>query len=166
MPASLTSASVKTFTVTGTSWKDSSRLRAVTMTSSISVVCAKAGSASTAAMDAASMEVDVPLDVSMNVSALCFRLDPDGPGNGILCLRAENGGTGDHRPELSVRNVPAEVLEAAVGRDDEVLGAHEWQRAPDARRDGLRRLDLGAAEGDHAEHDFLSLERFQDGAVE
>src|SRR6185503_16594034 len=145
MPASLTSASVKTFTVTGTSWKDSSRLRAVTMTSSISVVCAKAGSASTAAMDAA----------SMNVSALCFRLDPDGPGNGILCLRAEKSGTGDHRPELSVRNVPAEVLEAAVGRDDEVLGAHEWQRAPDARRDGLRRLDLGAAEVDHAEHDFL-----------
>ena len=71
MPASLTSASVNTLTVTGTSWKDSSRLRAVTMTSSISVLCAMTGNATAlATSQVTSMEMNVPLELSMKVSAL------------------------------------------------------------------------------------------------
>src|SRR5688572_8343253 len=166
MPASSTSVSVNTLTVTGTSWKDSSRLRAVTMISSISVLCAMAGNATAAARTAATaVERHVPLDVSMKVSALRVRLQPDGAGR-ARHLRTENGGPGDHRLELSESDIPAQVLEAAVGRDDQVFRAHEWQRAPDARRHGLRRLHLGGSEVEDAEHDFLAFERFEDRAVE
>src|SRR5688572_6476966 len=152
--------------VTGTSWKDSSRLRAVTMISSISVVCAVAGNATAAArMPITAVERQVPLDVGMNVSALRVRLQPYGPGC-ARHLRAEDGGPCDHRLELSGSGVPAQILESAVGRDDEVLGAHEGQRAADPRRNDLRRLDLGAPEVEDAEHDFLAVERLENGAVE
>ena len=71
MPASLIRVSVNTLIVTGTSWKDSSRLRAVTMTSSISVLCAMAGNATAlATSQVTSMEMHVPLELSMKVSAL------------------------------------------------------------------------------------------------
>src|SRR5688572_21313693 len=166
MPASLTIVSVNTLTVTGTSWKVSSRLRAVTMTSSISVLCAMAGIATAAArMPVTAVERHVPLDVSMWVSALRVRLQPDGTGR-MGHLLADDGGPGDHRLELSGSDIPAQVLEAAVGRDDDVLRANEGQRAPDARRHGLRRLHLGAAEVEHTDHDLLAFECLQDRAVE
>src|SRR5688572_28746301 len=90
---------------------------------------------------------------------------PDVTG-GARQVRAEHGGPGDHRLELSGSDVPAQILEAAVGSDDEVFRAHKGQRAPDARHYGLRALDPGASEVEHAEHDLLSPEGLEYRAVE
>src|SRR5688572_2177077 len=166
IPADWISWALKAFTTTGTSSSVSSRLRAVTMTSSISVLCAMAGTATAAARIAATAVVrHVPLGVSMKVSAFRVRLPPAAAGR-ARHLRAEHRGPGDHRLELSESDIPAQVLETAVGRDDHVFRAHEGQRAPDARRHGLRRLHVGTSEVEHAEHDLLAFERFEDRAVE
>jgi multisubunit Na+/H+ antiporter MnhB subunit len=77
MPAFRIVASVNTLIVTGTSWKDSSRLRAVTTTSSISWLCATAGVATAAASSqAASMEWKVPWDVFIWISGIMSSIAP------------------------------------------------------------------------------------------
>ncbi len=61
------------------------------------------------------------------------------------------------RRGLVEREVPVEALaaEAAVGREDELVGRDVLERAPDAVGDDLREVGLERAVADHADRDLL-----------
>ena len=71
-----------------------------------------------------------------------------------------------HRLHLAEGGFARQVFEAAVRGDDDVFGLAKGKRAADARRDGLRRLDLGRRQVEHAENDRLVRQLLQHGAVE
>ena len=71
-----------------------------------------------------------------------------------------------HRTHLADCGLAREVLHAAVGRDDHVLGLDVRQRALDARHHRFRRLDGHDAQIDRAHHDLLALELRQHRAIE
>ncbi len=59
-----------------------------------------------------------------------------------------------------------EVLHAAVGGGEELVGRQVLQAGTDAVGDLLRRLDLGIVEVDHAQHHLLGREVLQHAEVE
>ena len=68
---------------------------------------------------------------------------------------------------LPIGDVARQVLHAAVGRDDDVLlGRHVGERAADARRHGLGRLDRHVGQVEAADHDRLARQLLQHRAVE
>src|SRR4051795_6203839 len=74
--------------------------------------------------------------------------------------------TGNHRGELTERALAREVLHPAVWRDHEPLRRDDGERAPDALRDALRRLDVARAQVEDAEDDRLSGDVAQHLGVE
>src|SRR5688572_327729 len=85
-------------------------------------------------------------------SASCPLLDS------LAVLRAQEPGAFYERLHLAVGHLARQVLHAAVGRQDHVLGLHVLQRSARPFDDSLRRFDAHVREIDHADHDFLVLQ--------
>src|SRR6185436_5835421 len=156
MPAAWMSAAVNTFTATGTLSEASSRLRAVTMTSSRLValgVCA---------CRVGAVEHSAVVHASMIRRLLMFMC-----GSPKSCqFVAHDARSLDHRAQLRVRDVAPQVLHAAVRRDDDVLCIDVRQRPANARCDLLRRLGSHVGEIEHAEQDFLARQLREHRAIE
>src|SRR3978361_2344573 len=66
-------------------------------------------------------------------------------------LAADDAGAVDERAELAERDVARQLVEPAVGADDQPLRRDVLQRRPDARGHVLRALDAGAHHLDDAD---------------
>src|SRR5262245_9417180 len=160
MPAAWIARSVNTLMVTGTSRNASSRLRAVTTTSSSVVTDCCWASTSTDSIDASASsalnDATRPLFVRIwNPSRLMTRT--------FLLARALHFGAHqaspcNHRFKLSKCHIPGQVFHAAIRCDDDVFGSYKLERATNARRNRFRRLDIQVGKIDNAENDLLALE--------
>src|SRR5690606_22438262 len=111
MPAARMASSVNTFTVIGTSRKDSSRLRAVTTISSRTSWAAVAGTAiATPAVAQIRYENAFPL------AMVPTPINDDGLLQLALNLSADDAGASHHCMQLGVGNIARQVLHAAILR--------------------------------------------------
>src|SRR5688572_16218290 len=157
IPAAWISAAVNTFTATGTSSDASSRLRAVTMTSSrlvvaVGVCAGRSGADAQSAARHASIAKRLLMFICGSPKSRQFI--------------AYDARPLDHGAQLRVRDFPRQIFHAAVGRDDDVLRIDIGQRATNARCDLLRRLCIHIGQIEHAEQDFFTGQFAEHGAIE
>src|SRR5690242_17836853 len=128
MPAAAMACSVNTFTVIGTSRKDSSRLRAVTTTSSRAVLSAASTGVATAAPTRGQTIARI------NPETLSLDMEPPVVSERLRAfdLSAHDPGAGHHGRQLRIGHIAWQVLHAAILRHDDVLGRRVRQRATDA----------------------------------
>src|SRR6185437_4140416 len=72
----------------------------------------------------------------------------------------------DHRLHLAESRLARQIFEAAVWGDDDVLRPAVDERAADARRHRLGRLDLRRRQIEHPEDDRLVRQLLEHGAIE
>src|SRR5688572_21108993 len=156
MPADSTSAAVNTFTATGTSSEASSRLRAVTITSSRLAVAGWA-----CACRFCVVTLSAPVHTSMNNRSFVFIYAS--PSSQFF---AHDARTFHHGAQLRVRDVPRQVLHPAVRSDDDVARIDIGQCAANARCDLVRRLGIHVGKIEHAEQNLLVAQMAEHGAVE
>ena len=100
------------------------------------------------------------------VLGLGYRRDPTCVSSRPADLLAHDGGGLGHRLELAERGGAGEVLHAAVGCQDQAIGAYVLQAGADATRHHLRRLHRLVAQIDDAEDHALALQLGQHGEVD
>ena len=100
------------------------------------------------------------------VLGLGYRLAPTCVSSLPADLLAHDGGGLGHRLELAERGGAGEVLHAAVGCQDQAIGAYVLQAGADATRHHLRRLHRLVAQIDDAEDHALALQLGQHGEVD
>jgi len=171
IPAASIACWVKTFSVTGTFWIVSSRLRAVTTTSSsvVAWLCPQAewrtglhpARPPGPEVFCATLRTCEPL-WKLIIRIWRRRSAPSARPRAAAARSARRPPS----PAASRRRPRAQVFHAAIGCHQKIRRIDEGQRSADPVRHNLRRLDGVGTQVDDAEDNLLAGQRLEHGAVE